>query len=123
MKMMNTQNIKKYLPIIIALISGTIYTLCAMRVMDSLARHGTITWRLEIYLTKIIFLIVSALAYIYIKGIISRNNISSIKDFLRLTYVHVSLLAVSLAFVIWQFQNVSFARLAFRPLRVLFLVW
>jgi hypothetical protein len=120
---MTTQNIKKYLPIAMATISSTIYTLCAMRVMDSLARHGTITWRLEIYLTKIILLILLALVFIYIKGIFSKNNISSIKDFLKLTYIHATVLVVSLAFVIWQFQNVSLVRLAFRPLRVLFFVW
>lgn len=120
---MKTQNIKNYLPIIIAAISSTIYTLCAMRVMDSLARHGTISWRLEIYLTKVIFIILLALVYIHIKGVFSKNNIGSIKDFLRLTYVHASVLGVSLAFVIWQFQNVSFARLALRPLRVLIFVW
>lgn len=120
---MNTETIKKYFPILIALISSTIFTLCAMRVMDSLARHGTITWRAEIYLTKVIFLILFALVFIYIKGIFSKNNINSVKDFLKLTYVYVSLIVASLTFVIWQFQNVSFARLAFRPLRVLIFVW
>jgi len=113
----------KYVPYLVALISGTIYTLCAMRVMDSLARHGTIAWRSEIYLTKLILILTFFLVYKYIQNQISSKNISSISGFLKYTYPNTILLILSIIFAIWQFQGRDFMWTLLRPIRVLFFVW
>lgn len=120
--MLNIKNIKFQTFIVVALsiYSGLILNDCVMRVMDSLARHGHISWREVIYATKIVLITTAYLSYRYLSKIFSEVENSSYKTIITKNIIPIFLLVIASALV---FSQYSIFKAFVIPIKTLFFLW
>ena len=114
---------KKFIIFLISLFIGTIADLCLIRVMDSLARHGQISWRDEIYPSKFVLFVVSIYAFDYLSKKLQGIDHGIIIALIKLNPIKTLLLSFTTALVIWQFWGMNFIQVLLRPLKILLFVW
>ena len=120
--MLNIKNIKfqTFLVIALSIYSGLILNDCVMRVMDSLARHGHISWGDVIYATKVVLIITTYFSYRYLSKIFSAVENSSYKIIISKNIIPIFLLVIASAFV---FSQYSLFKAFVIPIKALFLLW
>jgi hypothetical protein len=120
--MLNIKNIKfqTFLVIAFSIYSGLILNDCVMRVLDSLARHGHISWMHVIYATKVILIAATYFSYRYLSKIFPEVENASYKVIIRKNVISIVLLAIASAFV---FSQYSLFKAFVIPLKALFLLW
>ena len=110
---------KKISLIIISIFLGFIANGCVVRILDSLARHGHISWTDIIYPSKIVFIGSSYLTYRYLKN--SFNDFDgNIYGVFKKNVAFFILLAIATSLV---FSQYSIFQIFVNPLITLFLRW
>ena len=104
----------------LSIYSGLILNGCVMRVMDSLARHGHVSWGDVIYTTKIALIITTYFSYLYLSKIFTEVEKSSYKTIISKNIIPIFLLAIASTFV---FSQYSFFKAFVIPVKALFLLW
>jgi len=101
---MNKFKFQTFIVIVLSIYSGLILNDCVMRVMDSLARHGHISWIHVIYATKVILIVTTYFSYRYLSKIFSEFENSSYKTIITKIIIPIFLLAISSTFVFSQYS-------------------
>ena len=117
---MNKFKFQTFIVFALSIYAGLILNDCIMRVFDSLARHGHISWGDVIYATKVILIATTYLSYRYVSKIFSEIENSSYKAIIRKNFIPIVLLAIASAFV---FSQYSLFKAFVIPLKALFLLW
>ena len=120
--MLNIKNIKfqTFIVVMLSIYSGLILNDCVMRVMDSLARHGHISWMHVIYATKFVLIVATYFSYRYLSKIFSGVENSSYIAIIWKNIIPIVLLAIASAFI---FSQYSLFKAFIIPIKALFVLW
>jgi len=118
---MNNLAIQKITIYILAVYTGLIATNCLQRVMASLARHGSMSWREYLYDSKIILLIAIYLAYKHFSKVLEVNKAHFYKSLLSQNLLLLAgiIIATRLVFS----QTSSPYKIYIHPFVLLFFKW
>ena len=105
--------------IIISIFIGFIANSCVVRLLESLARHGHISWGNIVYPSKIVLVGGSYLAYRYLKKSFNDAD-GNIYRVLKKNVAFFALLAISTALV---FSQYSIFQIFIQPIKTLLFRW
>jgi hypothetical protein len=111
---------KKIFIVLISIYTGFIANACIERILDSLARHGTISWADLIYPSKMVLLGVTLTSYRYLIKCLGNFEPVSLITIVNKGRFQIILLVMASALVFTQF-NVY--QIFAHPVKMLFFRW